>query len=346
VELQKAVQKAAKFTDTDNLEVPGLSCLRFIAATPEAPPRVAATTGRAGIIIEVDAQIPDAVVFVKDAVPAFKQVVVKYEIEGALMRVWSGPERVFDVPLWDPAAFPPFPDMPQSVQWAVDWERVLQVVHAVGGKKARPLYQYIHFREDKVEATDVSRIAVVDAETGLKGLLPGEMFQKWPAETRTALGQIDGVLWALVGDEARWGKFLDAQFAEVDPYIPEWHSDGPIFVGVTDELREVVRQAVSVSIRKTIEVKGSMEGIRVSAYTQESEDGSPTRGYEAMIKGDISLPGGHKMTYPKLMVDGSYLLAVLKVVKTPCVRLCYSTPMHPLRLESGALVEVIWPKVE
>lgn len=351
MQLQKAVQKAAKFVSTDNTDVPGLSCLRFVSeeTSTGAPPRVIATNGRAGIIVTTDTNVPDAVAFVKDAVPAFKQPVMKYEIDGPVLKVWATASRVFDVPLWNASAFPPVPEFPRHLDPGVDWDRALHVMHAVGDKKSKPLFQHVHFTGDRVEATDATRIAVADAQTGVEGLLPGEMFQAWPARydaDQVSVGRVSGLLWIMVGDEMRWGRFMDAEFPELDPYVPEWHPNGPTFVGQTKDLLEVVKQAVSVSVKKIIEVTGGLDRLQVRAYTQEDKKADPVRGYEGEVLGAMSLRGGHKMTYPVLLLDGPYLMSVLKAIKTPNVRVCYSDAVSPVRIESGPLVEVIWPKVE
>jgi DNA polymerase III sliding clamp (beta) subunit (PCNA family) len=142
--------------------------------------------------------------------------------------------------------------------------------------------------------------------------------------------------WFKVGSEYRYAPLkLDGSFPDCRKLIPEDH-DGPHLTVDTDKLVGAVKRATIVSPLKTVALDFNGGEVVIKSWSAE-EGGKAFRAALGGYPGSIS---GKALK----VISGKLLSEALKQVETPNVRLCYrDLPNDPLRVESGAFVECLWP---
>lgn len=339
MELHRAIIKASKFVCDVEGHAGILGCIRLVPGAPKIHPRIQATDGHVGVSIAVtDASVlPEAVVSWGDLAPTARQSVVRAEIEGGKLQIHSS-HGVFAMTLWDSGGFPPFPDSPPQEEWeyGVDWAPVTRIAHVAGGA-----YDVLSFRDSGVWATDAERIARADVALRPRGVVSALLARHWEADAATYQAVTPAHIWAATAHESRWAKFLEGHPPDLEPYVPDWHTAGPFMSVDSKDLAKAVKEGTQASSKRTISLGFGVMGITVRAYADDDKALS----YSAVISGKFGLLAGQQLVYPEIFLSGKHLGEALRSVDTPKVRLCYVDQKSPLRVESGAVTEVIWPKV-
>ena len=326
--------------------------------TPEVLKQIHGTDGIVGTVIQTD-HLPDMILSAENALAISKKKVQSIYIEempltdgsvglSTIFRMQDG--GCYQLPHKNDECFPQVPPFP--AEWVpvddMDWAWVMKVIHAsnplgnlISGKERQDL-ECIHFKEDRVEATDTARVALAEVYVGIIGKVPARVFKSFPSGP-VFTGCSEGFVWFRIGDEFRYARIQEGKYASdrnLREYVPEYHNGPWVAVSVV-EMRAAIAHALAVAPTRSVFMEFGLGVVRVKSG---SEDASFENEVPVTVPGIPGFPMGAKSEYPKIIIDGKFLLEALKGVTTPRVRLGYHDRCEQLRLESGAYVEALWNK--
>jgi DNA polymerase III sliding clamp (beta) subunit (PCNA family) len=226
--------------------------------------------------------------------------------------------------------FPQVPPVPESFQ-AIDDGAISRVVHAASKDEDRLNLQTLHFRKGYVEATDKARFARAPISGQWEGLLPVEIFQKLvKGDTRAAFALRLAYIQCV--DEVRFAPYVGLPFPNCEELIPVEHEGFEAVVSVESLIR-AAKQALAVSETGSVNLKFEGTRLIISTWRKDKEP----KLFEAVV--GISWSSGDG----QVLVNGKNLVAALKIIVTPSVRIGYHRPMDPLKVDTAGFTEVLWP---
>lgn len=337
MQLNKAIQTVARFAATGRKSPDLYQAVMLVPPVGDGPSWVFATDGNLSCMVPVGIPLPMALVPL-DAIKAIaKHKLTSVERNGPEVTFTADGGGAFKAVLKDSIAYPRPPlDHPTMEEYPY-WNHVWPIVHAVAGEKSKnPTFKSLRLRPTCVEATDAVRIAVADVPGwSEERLVPGRLLRGW-RNGRLYLAFTDKSVWCRMGEEFRFAPLeAGGRFPDCKQHLPSEHT-WPSLVLDTDRLRKTVQKAVTVSTLKTVAL--DFHGSELIIKSWNAEEGG--KGFRAVLLG---VPSGATPQAVKI-INGKFLNETLRAVRTPRVRLCYQDQADgPLRVESGALVECLWP---
>lgn len=343
MDLKAAIKLAVRFAERESKKpthgaVAQSSLLRqyvrFIPAGETEPAKLCAQNPRCGVIAFLDCDVPNTLVAAELLEKVVKEAkygveIVTGEYGEVVLKSGSAFWRVPPDGVPQLAWFPEVPSMPSEFR-AIEGEVIDQVVHAASRDESQPALQTLHFTDGCVEATDKARFARAAISGQWRGLLPVELFQKLPKGDLRAAFTLR-LAYLRCEDEVRFAPYVALPYPECRALVPVEHV-GPQAIASVEALTRAAKQALAVS--ETGSVTLGFDGPRLVVSTWQ-KDKEPKL-FEATV-------GIHGEGEGQVLVSGKNLVAALKSMVTPSVRLRYNQPMDPLRLESAGYVEVLWP---
>lgn len=320
--------------------------------------RVVAQTPRVGIILQAE-PLDDLQAPVLLPVEDLQAVVVKAPLTGVLSLqsclVFQAEDidGQYEVPLRDPAGFPPVYEVPEQWTRLLPEERdsMLAVVKSAAKGRADPeVLRGIQILGDRIEATDRQRVAFAHVEVPgvtLPAQLPIEVFAKWP-KGDVKVGQTQGRIWFRVAGQLRWATRLEGpgnQYPDLARMAaPTWGSSTAIVQAKAFAL--AVEQGKKASRLQTLALEFHPAEVVIRAYTQvPGEEGTAVTEYEAKVPSK-PWPGEPWPDHPvRVLLDVKNLVEAAKKAITPNLRLVFRDHRAPVYLESGLLTEIIWPRI-
>lgn len=345
--LREAIQRTSKFV-AKGKEAPAiLRALRFIPSYQGQPARLYATNGVVGIIVDVGQELPNMVLPVEPLIKLCREIegVLSAEDQGnatAVITVSGKAARdrsMYTLKGLAPSEFPGFPGVPEKFTRLdyYQWSMIQKVVHAAGKDETKPDLMNVNFRPVAVEATDEYRVARADIVGPWSGLVPAQLFRHWPKSGSVECAFTEFHSFWKMDSELRFAVTQHSKrYAAIEKLIPEKH-DGWWMVLERKSLIELVKKAADMSPTASVFLYFGLMGLTVRADARVGAD------FEATLNAGLGIPQGRCAQYTEILVDGKLLGEALKVMDTPRVKLCYGTSEEPLRLESGGLVECLWP---
>jgi hypothetical protein len=337
MKLHKAIQAVAKFAASGAKSPDLYQAVMLISGVGDEASYVFATDGLMGCRVPVDVSLPTALVPLDAIKPIAKHKLSGVTRDDVTLTFHAVGGGAFKAKVKDAIAYPRPPSgVPTMVEYE-DWNHVWPIVHAAADdKSAQGTFQNIRFREACVEATDAVRVAVADVAGWPQDLLvPARLLRGW-RDGRVSLGVTDRLVFALRGEELRFAPVCaEGRYPDCKAHLPSAHT-WPAVVVDTHDVREMVAKAIAVSPLKTVGLSFSPDGLAIKSWS--AEEGG--KGFHGRLHG---LCGEPPVVAVKIL-NGKYVLQTLRAVRTPNVRLCYQDQADgPLRIESGALAECVWP---
>jgi hypothetical protein len=337
MQLHKAIQTAAKFAATGRKSPDLYQAVMLLPSVGDSSAWVFATDGLVGCMVSVDASIPAALIPLDAVKPIARHKLLGADRDGNMVTFRTEEGGSFQAQVKDAIAYPrPPAEMPEMAEYPY-WNHVWPILHAAAEEKSKqPTFKNIRFRPGYVEATDAIRVTVADVPGWPQDrLVPARMLKGWK-DGRVALAFTDKLVFARRGDELRFAPLkLEGHFPDCKKHLPSAH-DWPVLVVETKRMLKAVEKALVVSALKTVAL--DFNGPEVIVKSWNAEEGG--KGFRAVVRGQA---GGPTIQATKI-INGKCLVQTLKAVRTPNVRLCYQgQPDGPLRVESGAMVEGLWP---
>jgi DNA polymerase III sliding clamp (beta) subunit (PCNA family) len=344
--LAEAIAVAARFVGKGKAPAI-LQALRLIPSCSGQPARLYATDGYVGVIVTVGQELPNMVLPVEQLTKIRRDVVGISHVEDqgnavAVIRVMGKNKKAATYTLkgMAPSEFPGFPAIPENFTalHPFHWETIRKVVHAVGKDVSKPELMNLNFRPTAVEATDHHRVARAEVTGNWGGLVPARLFQNCARAYNVEYAFTGShCFWRMRKDELRFAALqVFPNYPDLEKIIPEEHQGWSMTVEVKC-LLEMVKKAADMSPTASVVLDFGLMGVTVKAYAKRGV------AFEGPVPGVMSLPWGENARYVTLMLDGKYFVQALKAVITPRVRLCYGQPDDPVRIESGGLIECLWP---
>lgn len=337
--LHKAMRTAAKFAAPATKKFPALyQAVLLIPGVGEGDrAQVFATDGLHGCLVYTEDSVPGALVGMDAVRFAAKHKLASVDREGNELTFRTQEGGTFRVQAKDAIAYPrPPSSLPEMVEYPY-WNHVWPIVHAAAEDRSKqPTFKHVRFRPTCVEATDAARVAVADVPgCSQDRVIPARLLRGWK-DGRVRIGFSDKLVFAARDDEIRFAPLnLEISFPNCKKHLPDEH-ELPALVVATDELCAVVEKALLVSPLKTIAL--TFGGAELVVKSWNGDEGG--KGFRAALRVNATQPEVKSVK----IFNGKLLAQMLKAVRTPNVRLCYQESTDsPLRLESGAMVEGLWP---
>lgn len=361
MELSKAIKAAARFAARGKDAPEVLKQINFVGNYQGEANWIHATDGVVGVCVRVD-RVPPATLSLDVATAISKKSVEsifvdEFPVSGSPNRLWTmfrmADGSSYQIPHKVDQFYPVMPGWPTSLWEVPEWGWITNIVHAANAPgaeimgKQRPDLECLHFLDDRVEATDTYRMALAEVRTGLTGCVPARIFKNWPAG-QVDVGRSDSHAWFKIGDEFRYAKFQNLQYAsgrDLRDYVPE-NYEGPWMAVPVVDLREAIMKALGAAPTRSVFLEFGIHQVTVRASSDKAK-------FHGEVSGEIpgfAVPGlagatvGKGLEYPNIIVDGKFLVEALKTMDTPRVRLAYRKDGDSLRLESGLHLEALWQK--
>jgi len=206
------------------------------------------------------------------------------------------------------------------------------VIYAASKTAKNDGLPYIHFTNTYVEATDRVRLAKFLIDFPWEGLLPVDLFNKWPKKASSIGFYFDGYrCFFMIGDEVRYAFPLGDKYP--DTTVATTLGDNKSCVVVSRKsLLETIKQASEVS-----KISGVLlsfgETLEVRALDRESVSYAYL-GY-VMTEGEG--------TGCDVSVSGKSLSQCLRNIKSSEISCYYGEYPSPLVLRGGDTLVYIWP---
>jgi hypothetical protein len=314
---------------------------------PHYPAHVIAQDGDVGIVIHLDphVRVPHVVIDADQTEKALKQLRKQdFRLDctaAGLATFTSAAGQQLNVAAYRPESYPALPGMPSAYRPVrADAMTVLRrVLHAAAkDDQDRPDLARVHLTREWAEATDQQRIArsYVGLVAGASCLVAPELFRDWPKrdpETGVSVGEEVGWLWLQVGEELRFASMHpDGDYYRLDNLMPEkdhgyWHD---FMVAALLPAAESARDTSEADLVELAFSSGSLEvrGVR--------QDGTVTS--------SSVMPASGATTPVRLVLRGRMLKDALRAFGGT-LRLFWTGPQQPIRLEDAHTTELIWPLV-
>jgi len=336
MQLHKAIDRVLKLAAKGKGSPTLYQSVRMVPVGLGGVSRVYATDGLVSVEIPVDLDVPDVLL------PAdVMRKICKHEIysvtntDGEVsIRLKSG--GYYTVTALDPRGYPFPTEVPTGFVDLDYWPHILPALHSAGGPKAKAGLRGVRFGPDWVGATDSVRVSVVSVPGWSDPVLvPSGVFKAIPKGVASlSITSSHGFL--KIWEEIRSGALIPmGGYPDLAGYVGDGYV-GEALVLPTRMLRECVQRATQISPTKTVVLEMRYPEIELKAWSVTEEG----QGYSARIAGR----GVSSDVEPVVMVvNGKLLVETLKGITTPKVRLCYDASHSPIRIEAGAMVEVLQP---
>lgn len=335
MELHKAVRSVLPFAARGKKSP---EIYRSVLLCPQADGTswVYATDGVASAMTCVGIELPYALLPVERvaALPKFDWGSARADKNSVTFLARDG--GIFEAQARDSTAYPRPPAMCPTMSPLQPWSAFVSLANVAATVSAKSaLFQHLRLRPTCVEATDAARVAVADVPGWREdALLPARLVRGWKHGPVEAAFTPD-MAWLRRGDEVRMSPItVGPAFPDCASHLPPYHT-WPALVLEVKEFRSAVQKAVAASAKKLVRLCLRENGCEVQSYS-DLVDG---RRFQVVVPGvSVNRPRVDRV------VSGKLLLRTLQAATTPCVRLCVQDDeVSPVRIESGAIVEGIWP---
>jgi len=337
MELMKAVRAVVKFA-AKGAKAPALyQTVLFQPALGNYPAFLFSTDGVISCVVTCDLDLPFGLVSVADLAPIAKHKISGIVKEGTDFVFQATTGGSFRVPLRESLGYPKPPLDRPAVTELVWWDHIWPVFHAAASDNSKtPTFKNIRFRVHCVEATDSVRVAVADVPAWERDqLVPAKLFKGWK-NGRVFAFFSPKLLWVQKGEETRFMIPRDlGTFPDCKAHVPAEHGWPALVIG-REKALDSLKKAITVSSRKAVVLDFVSGGLTVKSWV--GDDG--VHGYRMALSG-VSFGESKAVTK---VVNGKLLAETLGALQTPFVRFCFTdAPDGPIRVESGAIAECIWP---
>ena len=339
MQLHKALGKVVKFA-AKGKDAPELyKSVMLIPQTENEPAKVFATDGMVGCFISVETtELPNALI-PSDSVKAIaKQAVTLVKSDNDIVTFHlENSVAIYKIACKDLAGYPSVPVVGNSFESCTQWLPIQNVIHAVADSKSKKVnLQNVRVSPTSVEATDSVRVAVAVAKGWPKPMLiPARLLVNWKVP-RISVSFTDSVVFFKAGEETRYSPIItDSGFPNCRELVPT-EFKGEYSVVNAKKLQKAVAQATAISALKTVALDFQGDVIIIKSWS--ANEGGKT------YKSVVNMEAHSKKAVAFKLISGKLLAHSLKSVKTPNVRLCFTDEItEPLRIESSAWAECIWP---
>jgi len=307
--------------------------VRFVSS----PSAVFVTDGICSSLAYVDSELPD---FLCDSSILRKAIKDKGDL--SIEIVGSGKIDIFSelnryrLVGQELASFPvpSFPDA-KCIFTEVDLTFLNSVIYSASKTSKNGGWPYVHFTNSFIETNDTIRLARVDTEFPWEGVLPIELFNKWPKKIKEGGFCVDDYfVYFKLDDEYRVSVITKEDYPDTLTATKISDNCGHCVVNCK-ELLEIVKQATEVS-----EVNGVLfefgGNVRIHALGRECV----LDGYVGSLKLDDAI-----VDIGKVSVLGKVLVKSLRNIKSDVVNLIYGPYPEPLVVRGGDTSVYIWPMV-
>lgn len=332
MDLHSAITTAARFCWKGKQASP-MKSIRFIPkATADSRAALFANNGPEGVHIQVDGDLPNAMFDGETIANAVKGSKGEVPIERVNDKAWC--INGVHMHTGNVAQYPSVPVIPAEFHSCPDWWAVEQVIHAVSTDKNREDLMCVNFTDKVVEATDRHRVARVFIEGKWSGLVPAVIFKRMP-KGDVEYSFAEKMAAFRVGDETRLIMLKTGRFEACGDVLPA-HYDGPAYAVRKDELEGAVKR-----------VKG-LKADRLALRFTKTEDRAALHlhggGYVHTFATQEMAP--HPTLPVEIGASTVQLHEALKAMYAPMVRLGFTSPNEPLRLDAGPLAMGFWAFTE
>jgi hypothetical protein len=339
--VHEAIKRVGRIIPTGTQDDLKLLNARFIQRNHET--YLAGCNQHGGIACKLGTFVPDIAVAFRDIKAAGTMKVATAKLNESLDRLLIIPavKEMLDVRIFPSTDFPEFPEFPGYWDSFEGHQWIEHVAQAAGDKTKQIQFQTVQFGKAGIGATDTIRMSLCDVECPFTANVHVSMVKSLP-KAAMQCSFFDKLVWFRSGDEYRFCKPYTDPVPPLKRFYDETRDGFCWIVTNTQDLLSMVKRAGAVSELKTIILSVGLQGISAHSYQKETT----TKLYFGELDGVIGLPAGGIAKTPSLALDYRYLLAALKGVRTPNVRLYFSASNHPLRVESGPYVAIISTKID
>lgn len=328
MELRAAIKRAGTFCPKDPKQ---LRYIRFLPSVEGTPPRIFATSIAMNIIIDVDQEVPNAMIGVDDLTKIAKSSdpITKLSLDKDTLVVETEGGQTYRAETHDFKDFPGIPAIPELSELD-NWNYIAKVFHSAEPPKgAKPIAECIHFSNNHVEACDGHKMARVAVPFGEDLLVPVSLFKTLPKKP-VSFARNETQAFFRIGDELRYALILDAPYPDISGFTAP--SNGKVSILDVSNLSARIKEAVAMSETNTVAIQFNDDSTRISSWDDDKDEAF-----------SVSMPSEGQGVDFTTLVNGKYLLAALKQVDTPNVRMVYLEALDPLYFESASYEGCIWP---
>jgi hypothetical protein len=299
------------------------------------------------VIVELrGADLPNALIPVgalRKAIKGAKSVDSIREIKPGVLEVAvtakkSKEQMIYQVNCGDIANFPGYPTVPIPTLFKTipGWGGVLKVLPAVGKQDHKPDLKLVRFHPQHVTATNLEWLIRVNRALGWDGWLLADVFRSWPKGEVSAAWDVPYAFFR-VGDETRFAAVqpetrLQDSFGRYCGYRPPYH-----VVLNRILLEDAIKRAQDVSPWRMVSFDFGATAVTVRAFARNREADA-----DASFAAEVPYERANVVGM-QLLLDSTILVAILKLVESPMIRLWFEAPNKPLQVESADLQFVVNP---
>lgn len=226
----------------------------------------------------------------------------------------------------------PFPDLYHESRFEefIDFPYALAVVHARADlATSNDLWKCVHFGDGFIETMSEYRQCRAEILTDLKGLLPHEVFSRFPSGDVWVYRE-DPFCWFKVKDEIRFARCKAGKYPKWDDVVPFLDNDHTVVIEAA-RLQAAMDSIMSAAKPKHIKLS-------LTDYELILKAESDLRDYTQAIA--INNEGGDCYQW---LLDAKHLHQAVKIIEARGVILRYTIPFKPIRLEHGPITEQLNP---
>lgn len=298
------------------------------------PSSVFVTDGSSSSIVYVDED--DLIDFVCNASVIVKAVKDKGDLS---FQTWGGGQcalctdnHTYTLTGEDTTIFPYMVHPTAEFDRNVDISVLNNVMYAASKDGKSDGLPYIHFADGFIEATDRIRLVKVLANFGWEGLLPIQLFNKWPKRFGEGGFVFDGLrAYFLLGDEVRYAFPVKEAYPNTVGATTISKGIGQCAL-IRKWLLEAVKQANELSEVKGVSLNFG-DKVEIKSLGRESIMDS----YVGSLETEEKLKEGNVSVSAKLLTQS------LRNMKSDVVLLMYEKYPSPLVLRGGDTLVYIWP---
>lgn len=347
MDLKAAIERAVRFCPKGKTALATLQAVRFLPQTNNCPAVIYSTSGHLGTIVEVrGVELPNALIpaeALRKAIKGSKRVVSLEESQPGVIRIEvlakNSMERMsYDVNGGDMGNFPGYPTVPTPMAFEdiPGWDSLLKLLPAVGKEAHKPDLKLIRFHPKHVTATNLEWLIRLNRRLGWDGWLLADVFRTWPKGS-VSVAWAPPYVFFRIGDETRftaiqpethyhdsYGRYLD--------YVPPYQ-----VVLNRVLLEDTIKRAQDVSPWRMVAFDFGDTALTVRAFARNREA-------EAVASFAVEVPYERaSVEGMQVLLDSTVLVAILKLVESPRIRLRFKTPAEPLQIESADMQFVVNP---
>ena len=192
---------------------------------------------------------------------------------------------------------------------------------------------FLNFTKKYIESTDRCRAARCYPGIGWEGVLPIELFNRWPTCKSVFYGESDIFVFFELDGEMRIATKRTHKFPSLGEFFEKDDYVGNCIISTAGFI-DAVSQASDVSSFKGVAI--SFDGVEIKV--EALNDKGAAEGYFSSVK-PIRMNGYIKSVY----LNGTLLIKALKLFKLSAIRISYGEYPSPVKLSAGGLTVLLWP---